>query len=91
MDDIQLYKDEEFYPTLHFSWPQINSGFKAIRAAYPTSLAAISEQCLLTCIAGDYPAARELFATLKGRIDKDVWHKSETFTYWRDKAFGSIR
>lgn len=87
LDNLHMYQDQEFFRTLHFSWPRTEKGLQQILAKYPGNLAATSEYCHLACMAGDLKSARRLFSQLKGRVDLETWRNDEVFKWWRDYAF----
>jgi len=81
------YSGENLFRTFKLDVPRALAGMAAIRKQYPQSLEALSANCSMAIQSGDYELAAKLFLELEGRVDHDVWHGVDNFSYWRDQLF----
>jgi len=68
-------------------WERVRGSFEVLQKRYPDSLQVISEFARLSCNAGDWKKARELFTTIGFRVDSSVWTNKEHFVRYRSDAY----
>ena len=68
-------------------WDRVKRSFEVLQRMYPDSLPVLSEFAGLSCNAGDWKKARELFASIGGRVDTSIFPKKEIFVRYRNDAY----
>ena len=77
-----------FFQNTDIDYNRMKRGFETLLNRQPGDLFEENSFCYFACIAGDRKTAKELFGTIGGRWQQEVWGNQNYFDQWRQWASG---